>query len=463
MENKLLWGSATASYQCEGAWNEDGKIPSMWDTYLHEKNLENGDIASDHYHRYKEDIRMLKEGGQNSYRFSLSWPRIMNENGDVNEKGISHYRDVIHECQKNNIEPLVTLYHWDLPDYLQKKGGWLNRETIDAYCHYCSAVFQAFNGEINLWTTFNEPKWFIFSGYMSGNYPPEHHSPQETIQACYNVMLANAKAIQIFRKLKIQGSIGLVSSFQTIYGLNDNEETRQAVRNAKNYCNNWVIDTACLGAFPKDLIEKLESEHFDLSFVRNDDLQIIHDNTVDFLGMNYYAPMFVNPYTSGETEIKVNNQGKNYKGNMRSVVKGWFEIANDDVKELPRNDWGMIIYPQGLYDGLKENYEKIKRPIYITENGYGNYEDLSNGTIHDTYRIDYIREHVRMLLKAKKDGVDVRGYYVWSPFDLYSWKNGCEKRYGLIAVDFENGCQRVPKESYYWYCDEIKSNWKDIQ
>lgn len=463
-KEKMLWGGATASYQCEGAYNEDGKVESMWDYYLHKENLENGDIASDHYHRYKEDIKQMADGGQNAYRFSLSWPRIIkNINGDVNEEGIKFYKNMIDECHKHNIEPFITLYHWDLPQYLEEKGGWLNIETCYAFKHYCEVCYKAFNGHVNYWSTFNEPKWFIFSGYMSGNYPPCHKNIDEVIKGCYNVMFANALAIESFKKFKIKGSIGLVSSYQTIYGVDDNAQTRQAIRNAQNYCNNWCIDTCCLGQFPSDMVTKLKEEGYDLSFAKNEELEIIKNNTVDFLGMNYYSPQYVKPYTSGETEVKVNNQGKNYKGNMRSVVKNGFEIANDDMNDLPRNDWGMIVYPKGLYDGIKDNASKFNGPIYITENGYGNYEEINNGQIHDDYRIKYIKEHVRYLLKAKYEGYDVRGYFVWSPFDLYSWKNGCEKRYGLVAIDFENNQKRIPKDSYYWYRDEINNDWNDLR
>lgn len=464
MNGKMLWGSATASYQCEGAWNEDGKVESMWDHYLHQENLENGDVASDHYHRFREDIRQMAEGGQNAYRFSLSWPRIIkNESGEINEKGLDFYRQMIDACHENGIEPFVTCYHWDLPQYLEEKGGWLNKATAAAFQHYCEVVFKAFNGLVDHWTTFNEPKWFVFSGYMSGNYPPCHKNPQEVVNVAYNVMYANALAVKSFKELGILGSIGIVTSYQTIYGIDDSEACQLAFRNADNYCNNWIIDTACSGAFPSDMVAKLAAEGFDLSIAQPEELQLIKNNTVQFLGMNYYSPQFVKPYTGGETDVKVNNLGKNYKGNMRTVVKNWFEVANDDMTELPRNDWGMIIYPQGLREGLRRNSAKFSGPIYVTENGFGNYEDIHNGPVHDQYRIEYIREHVRYLLKAQSDGVDVRGYFVWSPFDLYSWKNGCEKRYGLVAVDFDHGCKRIPKDSYYWYRDEIASNWLDVR
>ena len=169
MVENFLWGSATASYQCEGAWKEDERIASNWDTYLHENHYENGDVASDFYHHYKEDIAMMKKGGQNAYRFSFAWPRIVHEDGTTNTKGLDFYHRIIDECHRNAIEPFVTLYHWDLPEYLEAKGGWLNRDTCDAYLKYAEICFREFNGEVKYWTTFNEPKWIVVSGYLVGN------------------------------------------------------------------------------------------------------------------------------------------------------------------------------------------------------------------------------------------------------------------------------------------------------
>ena len=437
MKRKMLWGSATASYQCEGAWDLDEKAESMWDRYLHENGLENGDVASDHYHHYEEDIRMMAEGGQNAYRFSLSWPRIIRDlEGNVNEKGLAFYDALIDTCHRYHIEPFVTIYHWDLPQYLEDIGGWQNIETAYHFEKYCETVFRHFNGKVRFWSTFNEPKWFIFSGYMSGNYPPCHRNIPEVIRGSYNVMFASALGVRKFREMKTEGEIGLVASYQTIYGLDESTETLNAMRHADNYCNNWQVDTACLGEFPSDMVDKLKEQGYDLSFAKEEELQIIRENTVDFIGINYYSPMYVKPYTDGETLVKTNNQGKNYKGDLRSVVKGWFEVANDDMKDIiPHNPWGMFVYPQGLYDALTRVSSYIKQPIYVTENGYGAYEEISED-IDDQYRIDYIREHIRYLLKAKEDGVDVNGYFV---------------------------CRRIPKHSYYWYKSNIENDFIDLR
>ena len=458
MNSNFLWGGATASYQCEGAWNVDDKAESMWDHYLHENNLENGDVASDHYHHFEEDIKMMKDGGQNAYRFSLSWPRIIkNRAGDINPKGIAFYNKLINCCLKNGITPFVTLYHWDLPQYWQEVGGWLNLDTSRAFSHYAEVCFEAFGDKVKLWTTFNEPKWFTVNGYLIGNYPPAEHDLQHTIICGFNVMYASALAIQKFRQGKFQGQIGIVHSYSPIDGIDDTIETKIAMRNADNYANNWVLDTAALGSFPIDLLAKL-SETNDISFMKPDLLKTIAENTVDFLGLNYYARTLVKPYTSGETKMVFNNSGK--KGSTQMRIKNWFEQVMDPNSEY--TEWDTEIYPKGLEEGLIRAYQKYHLPIYVTENGVGFHENINVSEVKDDYRISFMNDHINALMNAQDKGADVRGYFTWSPFDLYSWMNGVEKRYGLVAVDFST-LKRKPKASYFWYKKIINSNGKLIE
>ncbi|KJY57357.1 putative 6-phospho-beta-glucosidase [Lactobacillus kimbladii] len=458
MNSNFLWGGATASYQCEGAWNIDDKAESMWDHYLHENNLENGDVASDHYHHFEEDIKMMKDGGHNAYRFSLSWPRIIkNRAGDINPKGIAFYNKLINCCLKNGITPFVTLYHWDLPQYWQEVGGWLNLDTSRAFAHYAEVCFEAFGDKVKLWTTFNEPKWFTVNGYLIGNYPPAEHDLQHTIICGFNVMYANALAIQKFRQGKFQGQIGIVHSYSPIDGIDDTIETKIAMRNADNYANNWVLDTAALGSFPIDLLAKL-SETNDISFMKPDLLKTIAENKVDFLGLNYYARTLVKPYTSGETKMVFNNSGK--KGSTQMRIKNWFEQVMDPNSEY--TEWDTEIYPKGLEDGLIRAYQKYHLPIFVTENGVGFHENINVNEVKDDYRISFMNDHINALMNAQDKGADVRGYFTWSPFDLYSWMNGVEKRYGLVAVDFST-LKRKPKASYFWYKKIINSNGKLIE
>ncbi|MBR4471386.1 MAG: glycoside hydrolase family 1 protein [Erysipelotrichaceae bacterium] len=459
MKEDFLWGSATASYQCEGAWDEDEKEESMWDVYLHENHLENGDVASDHYHHYKEDIRMMAESSQNAYRFSLSWPRIMRRDGSINEKGISFYRELLKTCHEYHITPFVTLYHWDLPQYLEEKGGWLNVETADAFEKYAKVCFDAFHDLVDHWVSFNEPKYFAASGYLIGNYPPGHNDVQEFITAAYHVMYANALCVRVFREGNYEGQIGIVHSFSPVNGVDDSEETKIAMRYADNYANNWILDPAARGEFPSDLIEEL-GKKYDLSFIKEDHLKIIKENTVDFLGLNYYSHTLVKPYTSGETSFVVNNTGKG--GSNSVIIKGWFEQIFDNPDAI-YTEWGTQIYPQGLQKGLKEVYAKYHLPIYITENGIGVREDVSVDRVEDDYRISFMNDHLNAIMNAMDEGVDVRGYFAWSTFDLYSWKNGVEKRYGLVAIDFEDkDLKRKKKKSYDWYKDIIDSKGEKI-
>lgn len=449
----FLWGSATASYQCEGGWNEGNRAISMWDRYLHDNHLENGDVASDHYHRYEEDIRMMKEGGQNSYRFSIAWPRIIkNAEGEVNQEGVDFYNRVIDTCLKYDIEPFVTIFHWDLPDYLEQNGGWLNRQTTEAYANYAKVCFEKFGDRVRLWTTFNEPRYYTFSGYLIGNYPPGHQDLQETVTSSYYMMLASAMAVKEFRNGGYQGQIGIVHSFSPIYGVDSTVETAIAARYAENFYNNWILDTAALGEIPGDLLAELYGR-CDLSMMKPEDLELIKNYTVDFLGLNYYARVMIAPYTTGETTLIVNNKGKQAKGTSQTIIKGWFEQVRPESSQY--TEWDTEIFPEGLCEGIRRVWNKYRLPVYITENGIGLYEDVTVEQVDDRQRIEFMDSHIHAVMQAREEGCDVRGYYAWSPFDLYSWKNGTEKRYGLVAIDYEDGLKRKPKKSYYWYRDMI--------
>ena len=455
----FLWGSATASYQCEGGWNEGNRAISMWDRYLHDNHLENGDVASDHYHRFEEDIRMMKEGGQNSYRFSIAWPRIIkNAEGEVNQEGVDFYNRVIDTCLKYDIEPFVTIFHWDLPDYLEQNGGWLNRQTTEAYAHYAKVCFEKFGDRVRLWTTFNEPRYYTFSGYLIGNYPPGHQDLQETVTSSYYMMLASAMAVKEFRNGGYQGQIGIVHSFSPIYGVDSTVETAIAARYAENFYNTWILDTAALGEIPGDLLAELYGR-CDLSMMKPEDLELIKSYTVDFLGLNYYARVMIAPYTTGETTLIVNNKGKQAKGTSQTIIKGWFEQVRPESSQY--TEWDTEIFPEGLCEGIRRVWNKYRLPVYITENGIGLYEDVTVEQVDDRQRIEFMDSHIHAVMQAKEEGCDVRGYYAWSPFDLYSWKNGTEKRYGLVAIDYEDGLKRKPKKSYYWYRDMIAQDQKN--
>lgn len=463
----FLWGTASAAYQCEGAWNEDGKGESTWDQYCHSTANQTGitgDVAADFYHRYQEDIRLLAEGGHNTFRFSISWTRILPErDGEANQKGIDFYRNVLNECKKYNIVPNVTLLHYDIPAWLEDIGGYANPIFPIEFAKYCKVVFEAFKEEIPYYVTINESTHNAFCSYLAGNYPPNvKNDSQKLVEVCYNFVVANAMAIREFRKLKIDSRIGIVHTTNTVQTLVDNDEYRIAKRRADLFKNKWVTDPAILGKFPSDLAPLLVESGIDLSFVKQGDLNIIAENTIDFIGQNCYTRTLVKPYEEGETNYYPNNVGEGQKRLEGYVVKNWFQ--SDFDPNTPKNKWGREMYPKTMYDMLmtvNKDYGDI--PVFITENGHAIYEGPDEeGQINDQERIDFLESYLYWLIKAENEGCNVVGYYAWSTTDCYSWINGYEKRYGLIYIDFDGDLRRIPKKSYFWYRDFIKEHTVDI-
>ncbi|WP_241146194.1 glycoside hydrolase family 1 protein [[Collinsella] massiliensis] len=457
----FLWGSATAAYQCEGAWQEDGKGISNWDAFCHsDKNVVNpvnADVSCDYYHHYEEDIKMLANGGQNAYRFSIAWTRIIPDGiGAVNEAGVAFYNRVIDCCLGHGVEPLVTMYHYDLPQALFERGGWENRETCEAYAAYAKTCFERFGDRVHYWATINEPNYETQCCYAAGNYPPNVQDLGRRWRAMYHLLLGSAMAVAEFRAGGYQGMIGLVNDSYSIETLVDDESYRKAAHCADLFYNRCVNDTCVLGEPPRDFVEKLVADGYDLSYVLDGDDEILRSGTVDYLGVNAYLRYLVKPYTQGETHLKMSNSGK--KGDrVEAVVKNWFELDRDE--SIPTNDWDMEIYPKGLYNLLMALHDLYPdTPFIITENGIGYHEHLDElGNVHDPYRIEFQSQHIAWMREAMREGVDVRGYFVWSTMDVYSWINGYAKRYGLVYIDYDNGNKRIPKDSYYWYKGFISS------
>lgn len=465
MKESFLWGSATASYQCEGAWAEDGRGPSQWDEFCHESELNinqvSGDISCDHYHRYEEDIRMMAEGGQNTYRFSISWSRIVpGKDRKINEKGITFYNRLIDTCLQYHIVPNVTLFHYDIPLFLAQQGGWENRELIGEFAFFTQTCFTAFGDRVPLWVTLNEPEFYGYCSYAVGNYPPNVRDFNRYACVGYHLLLASARVVKLYHDGGYPGQIGLVHASGNVETEGDDEANRIAGRNADLFYNKWITDTCIKGYFPADLMPKLKESGIQLDFVKERDQAIFQAGTVDFLGVNIYSRSYVKPYTIGETQLNLNNQGASSTVREGVILKGWFETAYDETVRV--NAWGREVYPKCMYDELmelKHQYGKI--PIYITENGHGSYDELKNGTIEDQERIEVLEEFIDWMMKAKAEGVNVKGYYVWSAMDLYSWVNGYKKRYGLVYVNFDNDNQRTPKASYYWYRQLIEAYQKN--
>lgn len=396
----------------------------------------------------------MAEGGQNAYRFSISWTRIIPDGtGEVCEEGVAFYDRLIDCCLTHGLTPLATLYHYDLPATLFEKGGWESRETVDAYERYAQVCFDRFGDRIKLWASINEPNYETQCCYAAGNYPPNVQDLGRRWHAMYNLMLASARAISRFRNGGYEGQIGVVSDSYSIETLVDDEAYRFARERAELFFDRCVNDTCILGEFCPDLVEVLTQEGYDLSYIMPEDAEVFAAGTVDYLGVNAYDRYLVKPYTQGETCFKASNTGK--KGDKKqSLVKGWFEIDRDD--SVPHNSWDMEIYPKSLYNLLKRLYALYPAvPFIITENGLGYKDVVEDGRIHDGYRIEFLQGFVDWMLRAKEEGCDVRGYFVWSTMDVYSWINGYDKRYGLVYVDYDDDCRRICKDSYYWYKEMI--------
>ena len=370
--------------------------------------------------------------------------------------------DVLNECEKYNIVPNVTLLHYDLPAYIGAEG-WEQRDTITKFAKYCKRCFEIFGDKIPYYATINEPNHNSYCSYLTGNYPPNHVGDvQNLVKVCYHNMVANAMAIKEFRNMNLKSKIGIVNSGASRADiLKDTPEYREAKKYANMFFHGWLIGAAVHGKFPDGLKEALIKLGVDLSFVHQEDLKLINKYRVDWIGDNIYARKLVKPYEYGETKMVVNNDPKNCKDLEGVTVKGFFQPDVDPTTR--KNPWGREIYPKCGYDALmrlKNEYNNI--PVFVTENGHGMFETLDkNGEINDEDRIAFLEEYLDYFAKAKEEGCNLEGYYVWSAMDLYSWINGYEKRYGLIHVDYEHGCKRIPKKSYYWYRDFIKFQQED--
>ncbi|MDQ0362284.1 glycoside hydrolase family 1 protein [Breznakia pachnodae] len=461
-KDKFLWGSATAAYQCEGGWDADGKGVGEWDVFSHESPLNingaTGDVACDFYHRYKEDIDMMVEGGQNTYRFSIAWTRIIpNGVGEVNQKGIDFYNRVIDYCFEKGVEPNVTLFHYDLPETIAKKDGFGNRETVDAFVEYAKVCFKAFGDRVNLWSTINEPRYYAYCTNMVGNYPPNHKVDFDRFyRVLYHEILASAKAVKAFHDMELKGKIAIVHDSSNAEIAPGTKEPQKIKMMADLFYTDLVLETSITGRIPGALIPMLRENDIDTSFIKFEDAIDFANGKIDYLGLNVYNRVYLTDYTEGETEVFHNNKGKGSKSKEGIRIKNWFETTDD--ANTKRNLWGREIYPKCIYNALmeiKDLYGDI--PVYITENGHGMYENADvNGYVEDDERIDMMQGYIDYMLKAREDGCNVCGYYAWSTMDVYSWVNGYEKRYGFVRIDFDDPkLPRIPKKSYYWFKELI--------
>lgn len=412
----FIFGGATAAYQAEGATHTDGKGPVAWDKYLEDNYWYTAEPASDFYNRYPVDLKLAEEYGVNGIRISIAWSRIFPTGyGQVNAKGVEFYHNLFAECHKRHVEPFVTLHHFDTPEALHSNGDFLNRENIEHFVDYAAFCFEEFP-EVNYWTTFNEIGPIGDGQYLVGKFPPGiQYDLAKVFQSHHNMMVSHARAVKLYKEKGYKGEIGVVhASEKTLAGV-------EAILAA----NGGSLD--------------LREEDFTA-------LEAAKDLN-DFLGINYYMSDWMEAF-DGETEIIHNGKGE--KGSSKYQIKGIGRRVAPDY--VPRTDWDWIIYPQGLYDQImrvKKDYPNYKK-IYITENGLGYKDEFVDNTVYDDGRIDYVKQHLEVLSDAIADGANVKGYFIWSLMDVFSWSNGYEKRYGLFYVDFETQ-ERYPKKSAHWY------------
>lgn len=463
----FLWGSASAAYQVEGAWNLDGKGKSVWDEFVRIPNKtfkgSNGDVAVDHYHLFKEDIALMAEQGLKTYRFSIAWTRILPEGrGEINQKGVDFYSDLIDELLKYGIEPIVTLYHWDLPQALEDAyGGWESRQVIQDFTNYAQILFDAYSDRVNYWVSLNEQNVFMMHGFLMASHPPAVTDPKRMYAANHIANLANASVIKAFRDGKYPGKIGPSFAMSPAYAVDCQPENVIATENMLDLFSNFWMDVYVYGRYPKVALKNLAKNGLAPVFEAGDE-DLLKAGKPDFMGVNYYQSMTIasNPLDGVTMTGEANYSGK--KGTTKEAGQpGMYKIVSNPY--LEKTNWDWTIDPAGLRISLRRISSRYDLPILITENGLGDFDTLEeDGQVHDQPRIDYLKTHCLAIQEAITDGVEVLGYCTWSFTDLLSWLNGYQKRYGFVYVDRdetnEKELKRYKKDSFNWYRDVIRTN-----
>lgn len=436
----FLWGVATSAYQIEGAWNEDGKGESIWDQYSHTTSLvwnnHNGDIACDHYHRMSQDVRLLQELGVRSYRFSISWSRVLPDGyGKINQKGLDFYNQLVDELLAANIKPFATLYHWDLPQTLQEKGGWVNRDTVLRFSEYANLMFSSIGDRVDLWATHNEPRVVSFLGYGAGVMAPGIADFSKSYQVAHHLLLSHGLAVQEYRKQGYPGKIGIVLDSEHSFPASFAEQDLLAWQRYYEQDTGLFSDALFLGNYPEYLMGWIGTMR---PKVEMGDMEIIK-TPIDFLGINYYRGMKISYHqTGGFLKCKVDH--------VTLPMSGTTEMG-----------WG--IHPSGLpivLKNIKERYGNI--PLIISENGCAALDiPDESGFVDDQERIHYLNLHIQSAWNAIQSGINLKGYYVWSLLDNFEWAQGYQPRFGLVRTDYDT-LERIPKRSFFWYKSLISKN-----
>ena len=465
MPKGFLWGASTSAYQVEGAAEEDGKKLSQMDILNRNTGFADASVTSDHYHRYKEDIALMKECGFTAYRFSFSWSRIFpNGVGEVNPKGIEFYDNLVNELIRNGIKPLPTIYHYDMPmALLEKYDGWINRQSIQDFVAYSKFLILRYGDRIKDWLIINEQS-IIVEFWKKKNYIPEKYrdNPQVKFQINHHMNVAQAMVSKLIHEFVPDGRAGSAIGYSPIYALDSSPQNMLAMLNAENLKNQYFLDIYFKGRYPKGASFYLQEKGLS-PVMEEGDQEILRQGILDFLGVNYYASKcvrFPDPESNKLTEAKSNLSGK--KGGM-----GAYEVMPDFYQYMKNpnadtNDWDWTIDPTGMEYLLRDIYQQYEIPMIITENGLGARDVLEDGRVHDDYRIDYWSKHLKAIHRAIELGVEVQGFLPWSFLDVLSTSNGYQKRYGLVYVNRDDeqlkDLARIKKDSFYWYQEVIAGN-----
>lgn len=445
----FVWGAATSAYQIEGAWNEDGRAPSHWDTFAHTpgktRNGESGDVACDHYHRWPEDVALMANLGLKAYRFSVSWPRILPHGNDqVNQKGLDHYDRFVDALLEAGIRPFITLYHWELPQVLQDLGGWPNRQVVDHFVRLADVLSRRLGDRVGDWITHNEPWCTSMLSHQVGLHAPGWQDWPAALRAAHHVLLSHGLAVPVIRSNAPKAAVGIAPNYEPPYPLTRSAEDLEATRIWDGYYVRWFNDPLFGRHYPADMVTYYEAKGYlphGLDFVQPGDMKMI-GVPLDFIGVNNYTRQLMN--------------GK--------VSLDKFQTAASPNPNASYTEMNWEVYPKGLYDILNRLHFDYQAPkIYVTENGcsYSDGPD-ENGRIADTRRIAYLRRYLSGVHRAIGNGVPVAGYFVWSLMDNFEWSLGYSQRFGIVYVDYKTQ-QRLPKDSAYWYKDVMSHNGLEIK
>jgi beta-glucosidase len=450
----FLWGSATAAYQVEGGHAAGGRAPSIWDTFSKTPGKthggDTGDVACDHYHRFREDVALMKRLDLNVYRFSVSWSRVMPDGVTVNPEGLRFYSDLVDELLNAGIIPWLTQYHWDLPQVLEDAGGWANRETAYAFENYAVVLHEALGDRVRQWTTLNEPWCAAFLGYANGHHAPGRTEPSSALAAAHHLLLGHGLAVHRLRQRDPELELGLTLNF-TDYCPADPASAGDvdATRRLDGSFNRFFAEPIFRGTYPADVL-KDQAGLWPDDLVRAGDMELI-STPIDVLGVNFYTGELLTGAEPGEAPAAA--EAARAEGEPNPNVGS--EHVSSVRRGLPQTAMGWEVYPQALRDLLVRLHTDYTAEagvaLYVTENGAA-YDDVvePDGSVQDTQRLDYIRRHLRALHEAMKTGADVRGYFVWSLLDNFEWAFGYAKRFGIVRVDYQT-LERTPKASAHWY------------